>query len=71
MKFADSVFVGRECPFCGEYHEVEVSEADFYAWQGGELIQNAMPYLSADDREILISGICPSCWEKMFGAGED
>ena len=70
MKFNDSVYVGRECPFCGEYHEVEVSESDYAAWCGGELAQDAFPYLSADEREILISGICSDCWERMFGGDE-
>ena len=65
--FNDGVYVGRNCPFCGKYHEVMVSEADFFAWQDGELAQNAFPYLSADEREILISGICPACWEATFG----
>lgn len=64
--FDDAVYVGRNCPFCGEYHEVLVSEADYAEWQGGELAQNAFPYLTAEEREILISGICPDCWGKMF-----
>lgn len=71
MKFNDGVYVGRKCPFCGEYHEVLVSEADLAAWQGGELVQNAFPYLSADEREILISGICSDCWSKMFSEDEE
>jgi len=71
MMFEDAVYVGRECPFCGEYHEVLVSEADFVNWQGGELAQVAFPYLSGDEREILISGICSACWDKMFPSEED
>lgn len=71
MKFADSIFVGRTCPFCGEYHEVEVSEADYCAWQGGELIQNAMSYLSEDEREILITGICSKCWNSFVSSSEE
>ena len=59
--------VGNVCPFCSEAHIVEVRKEDYDAWLNGELIQNAMPYLTPDDREILISGICPDCWEKMFG----
>lgn len=65
------IYVGRYCPFCGGYHEVHVSEADYAEWQDGELAQNAFPYLSADDREILISGICPKCWAETFGEEED
>ena len=71
MKFEDGVYVGRHCPFCGKYHAVEVSEADLAAWEGGELAQNAFPYLTADEREILISGICPKCWAETFGEEED
>ena len=65
--FNDAIYVGRNCPFCDEYHEVLVSEANYAEWQGGELAQNAFPYLTADEREILISGICPDCWGRMFG----
>lgn len=59
------------CPFCGEAHIVTVDAIDYVAWESGSvLVQNAFPYLSADEREMLISGICPRCWAKMFGDGE-
>lgn len=54
------------CPFCGQAHSVFANERDYLDWQEGELVQNAFPYLSADDREMLISGCCPSCWKKTF-----
>lgn len=59
------------CPFCGETHEIGVNEFDYWDWQDGALVQNAFPYLSADEREMLISGICPKCWAKTFGEEED
>jgi len=65
------VCVVTSCPFCGRAHEVEVNEMDYLDWQDGELAQNAFPYLSADEREMLITGICPSCWTGMFGGEED
>ena len=55
------------CPFCGESHVVEVVAEDYADWKNGKLIQDAMPYLTADEREMLISGICPTCWDNMFG----
>ena len=56
------------CPFCGEIHIILVDAIDYDAWEsGGALAQEAFPYLSADEREMLISGICPTCWDKMFG----
>ena len=56
------------CPFCGGEHSVEVRERDFNAYNGGELAQRAFPYLSATQREQVISHICPKCPEGIFGA---
>lgn len=55
------------CPFCGEEHFVEVREADFNAYNNGELAQRAFPYLSSTEREQIISHICPKCQEAVFG----
>ena len=55
------------CPICGSLHWVDVNEADYVAWQNGELAQNAFPYLSATEREQLISHLCPFCQEDIFG----
>ncbi len=64
------VCVVAQCPFCGHAHEIEVNEADYWDWQDGALAQDAFPYLSADERELLISGIDSECWNKMFGGEE-
>ena len=55
------------CPFCRKDHAVEVNLAQYEAWQNGELIQNAIPYLTPTEREQLISGLCPKCQAEMFG----
>lgn len=60
------VCVVTQCPFCGHGNEVEVNESDYLDWQDGKMAQDAFPYLSANEREMLISGICPTCWNKMF-----
>ena len=59
------------CIQCGTTVHISVLKPDFEKWQGGELIQDAMPYLSPDEREILISGTCGPCFDRMFGEGED
>tara|TARA_R100000008_G_scaffold85411_1_gene75260 strand:- start:3302 stop:3499 length:198 start_codon:yes stop_codon:yes gene_type:complete len=56
-----------ECVKCGGEQAIEAKVEDVNSWRDGVLIQNAMPYLSADEREMFISGICPICWEKIFG----
>lgn len=55
------------CPICGEEHLIPANLEDFHAWDEGALVQDTFPYLSADEREMLISGICPECWDKLFG----
>lgn len=54
------------CPICNRTNEITVREADVPLWLAGTLVQDAFPYLSADEREMLISGICPDCWENLF-----
>ena len=58
------------CIQCGHPQHIEARTADLDAWIGGELIQVAMPYLTADEREILISGVCGTCFDNMFGGEE-
>ena len=44
------------CRKCKDQVEIKVNIDDVTAWENGKLIQDAMPYLSADEREVLISG---------------
>lgn len=34
-------------------------------------VQELFHYLTPDEREVLMSGICPSCWERIFGGEDD
>lgn len=56
----------RKCIECGELKTVEVNEGDYNDWLNGELIQQVMPYLTADERELLMSGICGTCFDEIF-----
>ena len=56
-----------ECVTCSQEESISADPRDLESWRDGELIQNAMPYLDADQREMFISGTCPKCWDKMFG----
>ena len=44
---------------------------DAQRWVNGELIQTAFPYLNADQREILKTGIDSQAWDAMFAGSED
>lgn len=59
--------IQRSCPTpgCKTKNVVMVHEGDYMKWRKRDKIQDAMPYLDADEREILITGICIDCWDKM------
>lgn len=47
--------------------EITVTEEQLQRWRAGELIQNVMPNLSADDREFVMTGITAEEWDQAFG----
>lgn len=58
--------IEKKCSVCGSDHFIMVREEDFNKWHSGYSIQEAMPYLSAGAREILLSGICSECFDSLF-----
>ena len=57
-----------QCISCGTTKVYHLQPERIIAWRNGMLIQDAFPGLSAEDREFLISGLCPDCWNKLFGS---
>lgn len=55
-----------KCIECKKVYKVTVPDEGFYRWVGGEKIQHALPSLSADDRELLMSHMCGKCFDKLF-----
>ena len=64
------ITIRRPCPFCGKVNEIVVPKDGYVRWVDGELIQKALPTLSDEEREMLLSGICPPCWDEAFGGPE-
>jgi predicted metal-binding protein len=56
---------------CDKPHEVHVDTSAYLAYKAGELAQRAFPTMSADQRELLISGTCGTCWNEMFPPEEE
>lgn len=54
------------CRVCKNILCLSVDEKGFDSWQNGKTIQNALPELSAEDRELLISKTCEKCWNQLF-----
>ena len=63
------MIIEKESPFSGNVNrmDIPVTLAQIETWKGGELIQRAMPYLSPDEREFLMTGITADEWENTFG----
>ena len=61
----------KQCVACKEFKQIPMTgEQAARLLEGllsGVCIQDAVPDLSRGWREMFISGICPDCWEKMFG----
>lgn len=55
------------CVNCGVTHSVRVPINGYKNWQSGrQRIQDAMPNVSDADREMLMSHLCPTCWDVLF-----
>lgn len=60
------VIAEAQCRMCKEVHQLEVTQEGIEKYQQGEYIQKCFPNLNADQRELLISGTCGTCFDKMF-----
>ena len=60
------------CNFCGEVQEVELSLEQIREIQAPNrrAVQDIVPELPAEQRELFISGMCSECWEQNFGTDE-
>ena len=65
--------ITRKSPITGitRTQEIDVTIDQILAWEMGELLQNAMPHLSADDREFVKTGITGEEWDQLFGGAEE
>ena len=65
--------VTRKSMISGESNTMDlpVTELMLRRWRGGELIQNVMPHLSAEQREFLISGCMPQEWDEVMRERDD
>lgn len=60
-----------KCITCSKIKTVTIAKDDFISWQEGAFIQDAAPYLSAADREFLVSRICSDCFDAMWEDEDD
>lgn len=59
--------VTGKCTFIAQEYTCTVPTQELERFLSGVHAQTAMPSVSPDDREFLISGISPAGWKKAFG----
>jgi hypothetical protein len=52
-------------------HYIDVKVVDLEAYEDGALIQDAFPYLTIGQRELILTGISDEMWGDMFGDEEE
>ena len=67
-KYLDLV---RVCPKRKKESFISVLKENYLKWEEGEYIQCAFPDLDPEQREIIKTGICGTCWDKMFNFPEE
>lgn len=64
--------VKQTCSKCGKVYEFPVFVDDLEKYtKRQEGIQYALPYISAGYRELILSKICPICWDEIMGTDEE
>ena len=57
------------CYRCMRLYALKVERADYERFPvRTKSVQDRFPYLAPPMRELLISGTCPKCWKRIFGA---
>jgi len=68
--------ITQRCQLNGKVYTMEINctpaqlELGKMLYEKGALLQNAFPFLNADEREFLKTGTPPHVWNEMFGGGE-
>ena len=64
----EKINVTVPCRFCNAKYTIEMATAQFNELQSPNRrhIQDIIPELAPEMRELFISGMCPKCWDKLF-----
>jgi hypothetical protein len=59
------------CYYCKAPQTVIAKKTDLDRFRDGVFAQDCFSYLSAEEREFLISGICGKCWDELFSTEDE
>lgn len=60
--------IERTCALNGKTRSMDlpITEHQLEKWKKGALIQDAMPNLTDDEREFMLTGMLPHEWDELF-----
>ena len=61
----------KPCIRCGESSTMMLDVEKIKRWVDGEYVQDVWPEMSIDNRELLITGTHPACWDEMFSDDDE
>lgn len=63
------MLITRKSMFTGKIHTLDlpITDEQLQRWWDGTYVQDAMPHLSADQREFVMTGVTPEEWTAEFG----
>lgn len=71
-KFGNLTILNCKCQMCQKDFALKVKADDYTDYvSNGKLIQLAFPYLTAGERELIISGTCNDCFNVIFKDDEE
>lgn len=61
----------KQCVVCGRTGAVTMTASSYERMaKHGQFIQDAAPELTPDEREQVITGTHPKCWDELMGPAE-
>lgn len=66
-----TLYTTKKCQVCGKQSELQLDPTKVQRWEDGVHVQNVWPEMSPEDRELLISGTHPHCWNQLMGPDPD
>lgn len=58
--------IHRTCNGCQESYTIFLNQKHYNAWYNGAFIQDAFPYLTTGQREMIKTGYHSNCFDKLF-----
>lgn len=55
-----------KCKICEDEFDLDVTSSQLFQWKQGALIQRVFSYLNADERELIMTGMCGKCYDELF-----